>query len=97
MNWREHPPAQREALRGLLEEVGFAGVILARKTRQGLEVIDGHLRVEDLGEGARAAAARAVEEPPARPPAPKEAQPACPGRRQREIKAAEDALDRAGI
>src|SRR5437867_9442325 len=50
LNWREHPPAQREALRGLLEEIGFAGAILARKTPAGLEVIDGHLRVEELGD-----------------------------------------------
>src|SRR2546426_5451099 len=51
LNWREHPPAQREALRGILEEIGFAGAILARKTPAGLlEVIDGHLRVEELGD-----------------------------------------------
>ena len=27
-NWRTHPDAQREALRGLLEEVGYADALL---------------------------------------------------------------------
>jgi DNA modification methylase len=44
-NWRRHPKRQREALRALLAEVGFADAILARQTDDGaLEIIDGHLR-----------------------------------------------------
>ena len=46
-NWREHPQAQAEAMRGVLAEVGIAGALLAyRSERQGgaLVVIDGHLR-----------------------------------------------------
>ncbi|MBK9276525.1 MAG: DNA modification methylase [Flavobacteriales bacterium] len=46
-NWREHPAAQAEALKGVLNEVGIAGALLAyRSQRQGgaLVVIDGHLR-----------------------------------------------------
>lgn len=46
-NWREHPQHQREALAGVLNEVGFADVILARELPDGgLEIIDGHLRAE---------------------------------------------------
>lgn len=45
-NWRHHPPAQEKALSSLLEEVGFAGAILARETPAGLEILDGHLRRE---------------------------------------------------
>jgi hypothetical protein len=46
-NWRTHPPAQRDALRGVLAEIGFAGAILARELPDGsLELIDGHLRAE---------------------------------------------------
>ena len=45
-NWREHPTAQREALKGLLAEVGFAGALLARETEHGLMLVDGHLRAE---------------------------------------------------
>ena len=46
-NWRDHPAAQAEAMRGVLKEVGIAGALLAyRSERQGgaLVVIDGHLR-----------------------------------------------------
>ena len=46
-NWRTHPDAQREALRGVLEEVGYADALLARELPDGgLELIDGHLRAE---------------------------------------------------
>jgi len=45
-NWREHPKAQQEALRGVLEEVGYADALLARETDDGLELIDGHLRAD---------------------------------------------------
>jgi DNA modification methylase len=46
-NWRTHPKAQQEALRGLLAEIGFADALLARELPDGtLELIDGHLRAE---------------------------------------------------
>jgi len=44
-NWRKHSPAQAEALRGLLGEIGYSDVLLARETDGGkLMLIDGHLR-----------------------------------------------------
>jgi hypothetical protein len=48
-NWRTHPKEQQDALRGLLADVGFAGAVLARETPEGLQIIDGHLRAETLG------------------------------------------------
>jgi hypothetical protein len=49
-NWRTHPQAQRDALRGVLAEVGIAGAVLARETDLGLMLIDGHLRAETTGD-----------------------------------------------
>lgn len=50
-NWRTHPEAQANALRGLLSEVGMADAVLARELEDGsLMLIDGHLRAETLGE-----------------------------------------------
>ena len=47
MNYRAHPQCQRDALRGLLEEVGYADALLARELPDGtLEIVDGHLRAE---------------------------------------------------
>ncbi len=46
-NWRTHPDTQREALRGVLAEVGYADALVARELADGtLELIDGHLRAE---------------------------------------------------
>jgi ParB-like chromosome segregation protein Spo0J len=46
-NWRTHPEAQREALRGVLAEIGFAAALVARELEDGtLELVDGHLRAE---------------------------------------------------
>jgi DNA modification methylase len=45
-NWRRHPKAQSDALRGVLEKVGYADALLARETPEGLVLIDGHLRAE---------------------------------------------------
>jgi len=46
-NWRTHPTAQQDALRGVLAEVGIAGAVLARETAEGgLMLIDGHLRTD---------------------------------------------------
>jgi hypothetical protein len=50
-NWRAHPPAQRDALRGLLAEIGYAGANLCRELDNGgLKIIDGHLRAEEMGD-----------------------------------------------
>ncbi len=43
-NWRRHPPAQINALRGVLSEIGFADALLAYETPRGLTLVDGHLR-----------------------------------------------------
>ena len=43
-NWRTHPKAQQDALRGILAEVGIADALLVRETDAGLQLIDGHLR-----------------------------------------------------
>ncbi len=46
-NWRQHPPAQQDALRGVLAEIGYADALVARELADGsLELIDGHLRAE---------------------------------------------------
>lgn len=46
-NWRTHPVAQQDALRGVLAEVGYADALLVRELPDGrLELIDGHLRAE---------------------------------------------------
>ena len=46
-NWRTHPAEQRQALQGILTEVGFADALLVRELPDGtLELIDGHLRAE---------------------------------------------------
>ena len=51
LNWRTHPTEQRNALKGILAEVGFAGAELTRRLPDGsLELIDGHLRAEEMGD-----------------------------------------------
>jgi len=46
-NWRTHPKAQQDALKGILAEVGFADALLAREMPDGsLQLVDGHLRAE---------------------------------------------------
>jgi DNA modification methylase len=48
-NWRRHPKSQVDALRGLLNEVGFVDALLVRELPDGrLMLIDGHLRAETL-------------------------------------------------
>ena len=49
-NWRTHPPAQVSAMQAVLAEIGFADAMLARETEDGLELIDGHLRQEIMGD-----------------------------------------------
>lgn len=49
-NWREHPTAQKDALRGVMDAVGIADTLVVyRSERNGgaLTLIDGHLRQED--------------------------------------------------
>jgi hypothetical protein len=44
-NWRLHPPAQQQALKGLLVELGYCDAAIARELPDGrLQLIDGHLR-----------------------------------------------------
>ena len=51
-NWRTHPTEQRDALQGVLAEVGIADAVLVRELDDGsLMLIDGHLRAETLGDG----------------------------------------------
>ena len=46
-NWRQHPQRQREALKGILAEIGYADALIARETDDGdLVLVDGHLRAE---------------------------------------------------
>jgi hypothetical protein len=46
-NWRVHPNAQRNALRSILAEIGYASALVVRELDDGsLELIDGHLRAE---------------------------------------------------
>lgn len=50
-NWRSHPQRQRDALLGILAEVGYADALLTRELPDGtLEIIDGHLRAETTPE-----------------------------------------------
>jgi len=50
-NWRTHPAAQKDALRGILAEVGMADACLARELPDGsLMLIDGHLRAETVAD-----------------------------------------------
>jgi ParB-like chromosome segregation protein Spo0J len=50
-NWRKHPAAQANALRGVLAEVGIADAVIARELEDGtLLLLDGHLRAETMGQ-----------------------------------------------
>lgn len=44
-NWRIHPKAQREALTGVLSEVGWVQSVVINKTTG--HVLDGHARIEE--------------------------------------------------
>lgn len=46
-NYRTHPKEQRDAINGVLAEIGIADALIGRKTRGRIELIDGHLRVEE--------------------------------------------------
>ncbi len=46
-NWRTHPQQQRRVLAGVLQEIGYADALLARRLPDGkLQLLDGHLRAE---------------------------------------------------
>src|SRR3954464_4278343 len=46
-NWRKHPQSQQNAMRAVLNEIGFADALLAREDENGrLVLVDGHLRAE---------------------------------------------------
>jgi hypothetical protein len=46
-NWRTHPKAQQDAVRGALAEIGYADALVARELADGsLQLLDGHLRAE---------------------------------------------------
>lgn len=48
-NFRVHTPEQRTAMDGVLNEVGFAGAVLVRELDGGrYQILDGHLRVEEM-------------------------------------------------
>jgi hypothetical protein len=47
LNPRRHPESQRSAMSSVLEQIGFAGALLARELDDGaLELLDGHLRTD---------------------------------------------------
>lgn len=46
-NWRLHPKLQREAMQGVLKELGYTDALIARELPDGkLMMLDGHLRAE---------------------------------------------------
>ncbi len=46
-NWRTHPQHQKDALKGVLDEIGYADALLVREMAGGqYQLIDGHLRAE---------------------------------------------------
>ncbi|MDD9995200.1 MAG: DNA modification methylase [Dehalococcoidia bacterium] len=45
-NWREHPPAQIQALGEMIARIGFTAPLIVRETDKGLMIIDGHLRAD---------------------------------------------------
>jgi len=48
-NWRTHPDKQRDALRGVLADVGIVDAVLVRDTGDGTYLlVDGHLRAEEI-------------------------------------------------
>lgn len=50
-NFRLHNDKQKEAIRGILSEVGVAGAVIAREMEDGtLILIDGHLRRKEFGD-----------------------------------------------
>lgn len=49
-NWRVHPYGQKQALKGILSEIGIAGVPICYENAKGeLVALDGHCRLHDVG------------------------------------------------
>ena len=46
LNWRKHPAKQKNSMKAILEDVGYADAIKVVETPAGLMIIDGHLRKE---------------------------------------------------
>ena len=49
LNWRKHPTSQTNALKQIVNDVGFVAPILAIQTAKGYKIIDGHLRTGIAG------------------------------------------------
>lgn len=48
-NWRTHPTKQRDALKGVLADVGIVDAVLVRRLPDGtFRLVDGHLRAEEI-------------------------------------------------
>lgn len=47
-NWRTHPDGQRNAMKGILAEVGNVDLLKVVETPDGLMLVDGHLRADEL-------------------------------------------------
>tara|TARA_R110000824_G_scaffold386079_1_gene580549 strand:+ start:306 stop:977 length:672 start_codon:yes stop_codon:yes gene_type:complete len=45
-NWRKHPKWQHDGMRAVLENIGYAGALIAYENEGQLVLIDGHLRQE---------------------------------------------------
>ena len=45
-NWRKHPQEQKDAMSGILQEIGYVDALMVRKHDGGYQIIDGHLRAE---------------------------------------------------
>ncbi len=46
LNPRRHPDYQRDAMRGVLQEIGYADALIVREDNGAFQIIDGHLRAE---------------------------------------------------
>jgi DNA modification methylase len=49
-NWRVHPTKQKNALQGAVDDLGQVQAVTVRKTKKGLQLVDGHLRKELFGD-----------------------------------------------
>lgn len=45
-NWRTHPSNQKSAMAGLIADLGYVDALIAYEGKDGLTLIDGHLRAE---------------------------------------------------
>ena len=47
-NWPSHGTGQREVMKGVLEDIGVADTIVVRRYGDAYQILDGHLRREEL-------------------------------------------------